>query len=404
MIHDSSAMRSTPARGPSATAVAVAGLTALAVAMGIGRFAFTPILPMMQEDAGVSIAEGGWLASANYLGYLLGALSVVAVRIRAARAIRGGLVTIGLATLGMGLQDSFAIWIALRALAGIASAWVLICVSAWCLERLEPVRRPLLDSTVFAGVGAGIALAGATCLAFMRVHASSARVWVVFGVVSLVLSVVIWPVFGAADRVPARRAPRRAFAWDREAIRLTVCYGAFGFGYIIPATFLPVMARQAIKDPAVFGLSWPMFGAAAVASTLLTTVVRRLVTNRRVWIASHLVMALGVALPVIWPGIVATMLAALCVGGTFMVITMVGMQEAREVAGARATGLMAAMTSAFALGQIAGPISVSFIHGAGGDFSAALLVACVALVTSAYALSRTASAASLSRPGHSGVS
>ena len=404
MIHDSSAMRSTPARGPSATAVAVAGLTALAVAMGIGRFAFTPILPMMQEDAGVSIAEGGWLASANYLGYLLGALSVVAVRIRAARAIRGGLVTIGLATLGMGLQDSFAIWIALRALAGIASAWVLICVSSWCLARLEPVRRPLLDSTVFAGVGAGIALAGATCLAFMRVHASSARVWVVFGVVSLVLSVVIWPVFGAADRVPARRPPRRAFAWDRDAIRLTVCYGAFGFGYIIPATFLPVMARQAIKDPAVFGLSWPMFGAAAVASTLLTTVVRRLVTNRRVWIASHLVMALGVALPVIWPGIVATMLAALCVGGTFMVITMVGMQEAREVAGARATGLMAAMTSAFALGQIAGPISVSFIHGAGGDFSAALLVACVALVTSAYALSRTASAASLSRPGHSGVS
>ena len=404
MIHDSSAMRSTPARGPSATAVAVAGLTALAVAMGIGRFAFTPILPMMQEDAGVSIAEGGWLASANYLGYLLGALSVVAVRIRAARAIRGGLVTIGLATLGMGLQDSFAIWIALRALAGIASAWVLICVSAWCLARLEPVRRPLLDSTVFAGVGAGIALAGATCLAFMRVHASSARVWVVFGVVSLVLSVVIWPVFGAADRVPARRPPRRAFAWDRDAIRLTVCYGAFGFGYIIPATFLPVMARQAIKDPAVFGLSWPMFGAAAVASTLLTTVVRRLVTNRRVWIASHLVMALGVALPVIWPGIVATMLAALCVGGTFMVITMVGMQEAREVAGAGATCLMAAMTSAFALGQIAGPISVSFIHGAGGDFSAALLVACVALVTSAYALSRTASAASLSRPGHSGVS
>src|SRR5438309_12014466 len=110
-----------------ATAVALAGLTALAVAMGIGRFAFTPILPMMQEDAGLSIAEGGWLASANYLGYLLGALSVVAVRIRAARAIRGGLVTIGLATLGMGLQDSFAIWIALRALAGIASAWVLIC-------------------------------------------------------------------------------------------------------------------------------------------------------------------------------------------------------------------------------------------------------------------------------------
>src|SRR5256714_8539137 len=136
MAHDSSAMRSTPARGPSATAVAVAGLIALAVAMGIGRFAFTPILPMMQEDAGVSIAMGGWLASANYIGYLAGALSVIWWRINATTGIRAGLVTIGLATLAMGLEHHLAVWLVLRALAGVASAWVLIYVSAWCLERL----------------------------------------------------------------------------------------------------------------------------------------------------------------------------------------------------------------------------------------------------------------------------
>src|SRR5262245_50155557 len=45
--------------------IAAAGLIALAVGMGIGRFAFTPILPMMQRDAGLSIAHGAWLASAN---------------------------------------------------------------------------------------------------------------------------------------------------------------------------------------------------------------------------------------------------------------------------------------------------------------------------------------------------
>ena len=354
--------------------------------MGIGRFAFTPILPMMQQDAGVSIAAGAWLASANYLGYLLGALSVMAVPIGAERAIRGGLVTIGLATLGMGVHDHFAIWIALRALAGIASAWVLICTSAWCLQRLEPLRRPLLESTVFAGVGAGIAVAGAACLAFMRLHVTSARAWIVFGIASLAVAVSIWPIFDTTTTVSARPRPRPELAWDGEWLRLTLCYGAFGFGYIIPATFLPVMARQAIADPVVFGLSWPMFGAAAVASTLLVGRVRRLVTNRRLWIVSHLVMALGVALPVIRPGIAATMLAALGVGGTFMVTTMVGMQEAREVGGARATALMAAMTSAFALGQIAGPIGASYLHGGDGTFSAALLVACAALLASAWAL------------------
>ena len=368
--------------------------------MGIGRFAFTPILPMMQQDAGVSIAAGAWLAAANYVGYLVGALSVIFVPIPAPTAIRAGLVAIGVTTLTMGLHDAFALWLVLRALAGVASAWVLVSTSAWSLERLQPLRRPMLESTVFAGVGAGIAVAGAACLAFMRLGTTSARAWIVFGVGSLVVTVVIWPVFGRAARAVASapRAPRPRLTWDAEWLGLTLCYGAFGFGYIIPATFLPVMARQAIVDPAVFGLSWPLFGAAAVLSTLLAGRIRRRVSNRRVWIASHLVMALGVALPVIRPGIAATLLAAVGVGGTFLVVTMVGMQEAREVAGQAATGLMAAMTSAFALGQIVGPLAASYLHGADGNFSAALLVACGALVISAAAL------ASVSHPGQRGVS
>src|SRR5207244_10502161 len=118
MIHDSSAMRSTPARGPSATAVAVAGLTALAVAMGIGRFAFTPILPMMQEDAGITIAQGGWLASANYVGYLVGAMSAIRGTIRSDFAIRMGLLIIACTTLAMGFEHRFLWWMALRFLPG----------------------------------------------------------------------------------------------------------------------------------------------------------------------------------------------------------------------------------------------------------------------------------------------
>jgi len=374
----------------SALSVALAGLIALAVAMGIGRFAFTPILPMMQEDAGVSIAMGGWLASANYVGYLAGALSVIWWRIGATTGIRVGLATIGLATLAMGLEHHFALWVVLRALAGVASAWVLIYVSAWCLESLASLGRPGLGSTVYAGVGAGIALAGALCLALMRAGAGSARAWIVLGALAIVLSLAIWTVVRPRAGSPAAEAERsgaRGMVWDRESLRLVLCYGAFGFGYIIPATFLPVMAKQAIADPAVFGWSWPVFGAAAMGSTLGTAILRGFITNRRLWIVSHLVMAFGVALPIVWSGITPIMLAALCVGGTFMVITMVGMQEARSVAGARATGLMAAMTSTFALGQIAGPISVSLVVGAGGNVSAALVIACIVLVVSAYALS-----------------
>jgi predicted MFS family arabinose efflux permease len=373
----------------AAGAVAVAGLLALAVAMGIGRFAFTPILPMMQEDAGVSIAMGGWLASANYIGYLLGALSVMGLRIRATSAIRAGLLTICLATLAMGLESGLAWWLALRAIAGVASAWVLINVSAWCLERLAALGRLGLINTVFSGVGAGIVLAGGLCLALMHAGAGSARAWTGLGAISLVLAIGIWPAFrpDASAAASPERLETRAVAWDREAFRLVLCYGAFGFGYIIPATFLPVMARQVIRDPAVFGWSWPVFGAAAMGSTLAVAALRSFMSNRRLWIVSHVVMALGIALPVVWPSIVAIMLAGLLVGGTFMVVTMVGMQEARSVAGARATGLMAALTSAFALGQIAGPLVVSYVVAAGGGFSAALLVAGTVLLLSAYELS-----------------
>ncbi|HEY0521864.1 MAG TPA: YbfB/YjiJ family MFS transporter [Stellaceae bacterium] len=387
-----------PRRGTlssSPAAIAFGGLIALAVAVGIGRFAFTPILPMMLEDAGLSVADGGWLASANYVGYLLGALTAIRVQARPAAVIRGGLVVTGLATLAMGVGHSFAAWMVLRALAGFMSAWVLIFASAWCLGRLTPAGRPVLNGTVFAGVGAGIASAGALCIALMHMHVGSARTWEVFGVISLVLTACIWPVFGTADGAGdgARRQDTAAAAsgaaavWTGESIRLILCYGIFGFGYIIPATFLPVMAKQAIHDPAIFGWSWPVFGAAALVSTVAAALRPKTTSNRRLWILCHLAMAVGTALPVFRDGIATIMLAALLVGGTFMVITMVGMQEAREIAGPGATSLMAAMTAAFAAGQIIGPLCVSSVAG-GGGFGTALLVACFLLVASAWALSR----------------
>jgi hypothetical protein len=181
--------------------------------------------------------------------------------------------------------------------------------------------------------------------------------------------------------------PSNRYRWNSESIRLVLCYGAFGFGYIIPATFLPVMARQAVQDPWIFGWAWPVFGLAAAVSTFSGGLSRRIGGNRRLWTVSQIIMALGVSLPVFLPGLAGIMLAALCVGGTFMVNTMAGMQEARAVAGADATQLMAAMTAAFALGQIAGPILVSYAAGIGADFSRPLLIACGTLLASAYALS-----------------
>ena len=189
----------------------------------------------------------------------------------------------------------------------------------------------MLGATVFAGVGTGIAVAGGLCLALMRTGQGSVPAWMLLGTATLVVAIVVWPMFAsggtsapAGELSPAERG--RPAGW----LRLVVCYGIFGFGYIIPATFLPVMARESIPDPAVFGWSWPVFGAAAAVSTLAATAWPGAQDNRRIWIAGALLMAVGVVLPVLVPGMAAIFVAALSVGGTFMVVTMAGMQEARR--------------------------------------------------------------------------
>jgi predicted MFS family arabinose efflux permease len=369
---------------------ALAGLAALAVAMGIGRFAFTPLLPMMQDDFGLSLAEAGWLASANYAGYLFGALSAVGMRIQPATAIRAGLLAIGLSTLAMGLEKQFMLWAGLRLIAGIASAWVLVFASAWALERLALGERSVLSGVLYAGVGAGIVFAGVACLVVMSLQAGSAEAWFFLGGISIVVTAMIWLLITA--RPPGAPGPVPGVAargiWSAGNWRLVLCYGAFGFGYIIPATFLPAMAKALIPDPRFFGWAWPAFGAAAVVSTLFAAQLSRFLSYRRVWLVAHLVMALGVVLPLAVGGLPGIMLAALLVGGTFMVITMVGMQEARRVAGSHARALMAAMTSAFALGQVLGPLIVGLLVQSTGGYAPALLLASAVLALSAISLQR----------------
>jgi predicted MFS family arabinose efflux permease len=359
-------------------------LLALALAQGIGRFAFTPILPMMQADAGVSLAEGGWLAAANYLGYLVGSLWAMVQRARADHAIRFALVVTSIATLAMAFTEGLAAWLAWRTLAGIASAWVLIHMASWCAQRLASLGRPALTSVVFAGVGAGVMLAGALCLALMTAGAGSRTAWLCLGTIGVVISVIVWPVVRETET--SRGTSFADYRWTPDTVRLVACYSAFGIGYIIPATFVPVMAKQVIDDPAVFGWAWPLFGAAAVASTLAAGALERVLSGRRLWMASVCVMALGVASPLVFPGLGGILACALLVGGTFVVATLAGVQVAREVAGGAAHVLLAAMTASFAATQVAGPLVVSFLARQSGGINAALLLAFAVLAASAAAL------------------
>jgi Uncharacterised MFS-type transporter YbfB len=155
----------TPPPSAGRWAVAFAGAVSLAVAMGIGRFAFTPLLPMMLHDGVVDLTGASWLASANYLGYLAGALLCTfqpwiwarARRLPAINApslVRGGLVATGLLTLGMAVPLA-ATWPLLRFAAGVASAVVFVYTSGWCLAQLAHMNHVAACSPAAWCSGAG---------------------------------------------------------------------------------------------------------------------------------------------------------------------------------------------------------------------------------------------------------
>jgi MFS family permease len=375
----------TTPRSHSPLTVAVSGLAALAVAMGIGRFAFTPILPMMQADHGISLVQGGWLASANYLGYLAGSLFAMHPKIPTRTAVRIGLVLIAACTLAMGIEHHFAAWLILRAIPGFASALILVVVSAWILPKLAHAGRAYLSGTVYAGVGTGIMFAGLACLLLVRVGASSDTAWILLGASAVGITIAVWRVLGDESTSGLERSP----AGPRETIsnwRLVFCYGAFGLGYIIPATFLPVMAKQVIADAGWFAWAWPIFGAAATISTVLAARLAGRFSHRNVWITGNLAMAIGILVPIGLPNLAGIAIAALCVGGTFMVNTMAGIQEARRVGGTHARALIGAMTAAFSIGQIIGPLLVAGLVHVPGGFSWALAISALPLLVAAYML------------------
>jgi MFS family permease len=376
-----------------AALVCLAAMTSLAVAMGIGRFAFTPLFPLMVRDGLLDGHAGAMLAAANYLGYLAGALASSRMRVRPAPLLAAGLVGTVLITAAVGWTGSMFWWGVLRFLAGVMSAWALVATSAWGLGWLAALGRPGLAGVQFAGVGLGIAAAGLFCL-LAGPSMPSPRMWIglaALGAAASVLPLVLMRILPSPSPSPspspaAAAAPVAPVA-PGSTIGLVICYTLFGFGYILPATYLPALARQLVDDPSVFGLAWPLFGSAAAISTVLVSWRLGKANRLTVWAVCHALMAAGVLLPAVWTSLGGVVIAALLVGGTFMVITMTGMQEVQARAEGQATRALGRMTAGFALGQLAGPLASAaiarFTATEAGALRLALVLSALGLLASA---------------------
>ncbi len=393
--------------GPAASrqSVALAGAVSLAVAMGIGRFAFTPLLPMMLDDGVIDLQAASWLASANYLGYLVGALlctfqpwiwerARVLPAVDAPALVRAGLAATVLLTLAMALPMP-ALWPALRFAAGVASAVVFVFTSGWCLAQLARLDATALGGLMYAGPGAGIVVSGLFASGMVAWQWRAATGWLIFGALAALLTAAAWRIFGkgALPRpgAPANHAPSAEGAGrlpNGGEITLTaLAYGLAGFGYIVSATFLPVIARQALPGSAWLDLFWTLFGSGVIAGALLATRLRFTGDLRLLLAACYVVQAIGIGVGVWSPTLAGFAVGSLLLGLPFTAITFFAMREARRLRPAMVASAMGLLTALYGIGQIVGPPMVAVLLNrradAGESFTLSLQIAAGALLAGA---------------------
>jgi predicted MFS family arabinose efflux permease len=360
---------------------ALAGAIAMAVAMGFGRFSYTPILPGMMSGLGLTPGDAGLIASANFIGYLVGAVAAgygwAAGRERTISLL--ALAATAVLLLAMGLTSSLVLFSVIRFLAGIASAFTLIFTSVIVLNRGLAAGSVHVQSVHFGGVGIGIAVSSLMVYLLpasgFGAFAGWQTAWFGGALIACLGTIAVAFLLPPSPARGKSAQKEKTLVWTRPLVVVTLTYGLFGFGYVITATFLVAMARQGASDHTVEFLAWLITGlGAAISVHLWRRAVPRLGIVG-VYLAGLLVEAVGLVLVVTLPSPYAPLIGGLMLGLTFIMITAYGLQIGRALAPESPRKALAFMTAAFGVGQIIGPLVAGWLAEGSGSFNTPTLLA-----------------------------
>jgi predicted MFS family arabinose efflux permease len=366
--------------------VLLGGIGALMVAMGIGRFAFTPILPMMMDNQLFSPAGAGYLASSNYLGYLIGAFILTLVQVsNRSRLLLAGLIGSIVTTWGMGEFHSLEIWLLLRFLSGLASAIVFVIASSMVMERITSKQAGIF----YGGVGAGILLTGFS-VPLLAKGGDWIDVWKGLGLISLILGLAAWYLLrdkqsgtNAAITPSNQQASgvrRRILIW------LTIAYGLEGLGYIVTGTYLVAYAKTVSNLPNIASLSWILVGIAAAPSCIVWSMLASRWGKKWTLTVSMLLQSISIAIPVLIHSSAAVFVGAFLFGATFMGITMLTVSFAKDLYPHNNRKTIGLLTTFFGLGQIIGPLIAGHLISGNGSYLTALIGAALIVLLGALSL------------------
>jgi predicted MFS family arabinose efflux permease len=367
--------------------VLLGGICALVLTIGLARFAYTPLLPQMQAQAGLGVADGGLLAAINYAGYMSGALLAAWIEnpVWRQRLYSWGLPLALLVTALMGWGTSFGVWAASRYLGGLCGAAGMLLgsglVQGWLIRS---GRRPELG-LYFIGLGLGIVVSALGAMAMTRGGLGWAAQWQGFALLGLAFLLPAWlwrpPVPPPAPRSGTGDAPSR-----RWMALMVAAYFCAGWGFVINATFTVAIVE---KQPLLAGQgpwAWLLVGLAATPAVFVWDRIARRLGDVEALLLAFGLQIVGVLLPVLAGGLAAVLAGALLYGATFIGIVSLTLALVGRRSPANPGKAMARLTLSYGVAQVSAPALTGHMVEASGRFDAALWLTAAVLAAGMLAL------------------
>ncbi|KAA0873760.1 YbfB/YjiJ family MFS transporter [Nitrincola tapanii] len=360
--------------------VLLAGVFSQILCIGIARFAYTPLLPVMQAETWLGDAEGGWLAAINYSGYMCGALlaaSISDLHLKD-RLYRVGLILAIFSTLGMALADNFLLWSSMRFLAGLSSSASMLIASGLILNWLIRHNQRSELGIHFAGVGIGIIFAALAVEWMLRSQQSWDAQWFGLALIGGVLLLPAWRWLPRPDPFPsgqssqtmADQPPTARFMWAMQA-----AYFCAGYGYVVSATFIVAIVERVPELQGQGTWVFAVLGLGAAPSVIIWDLVARRTGYLNALILAMLLKIVSILLPV-WDTraemvfLSAFIFGVTSIGCVGLVLTMAG-----RLYPSRPAKLMGRMTLSYGVAQVFAPALTGILAARSGDYNLGLIIA-----------------------------
>ncbi len=363
--------------------VMAAGLMCVLLTIGIGRFAYTPLLPVMQEQTGLGLSRAGWLAAVIYMGYLVGA--ILASQITSLRAkdrfYRIALILGVISTLGMALSDNFWLWVFFRFLAGLSGTAGMIISAALILHWLvqHGFRGEL--GIHYGGVGLGVVIV-TLVIESMSTYFDWREQWLGLTLLSVVLAVLAWVWLPPPDtEKPVAKHQTQDHPPSPLFFKLFLAaYCCAGVGYVVSVTFIVAIIDGLPGMEGKGGLGFLVMGLAAAIGAFLWDRVARSFGYFASLSAAALLQIAGILLPVMMPSLPFVLLGCVLFGATFIGLVSLVLTMSGHYFPTRPAKMMGKMSVAYGVAQIVGPAVTGIIAEYTGNYNAGLYMAALVMV------------------------